>query len=388
MSENKNPLSATFKLGFLGAGQLAKMSGLQAARYGMQTAAFSNRSEDEPLQFTTPHSTAGSFGTADDMTRFAGDCDVLTLENEFIDSKLLAEVQEKSGTPIYPSPKSFSLIENKFIEKQTFQNAGIPVTPYAIIKNEDDIKSFVDTYGWPFVMKSSKGGYDGYGNETVADLTGAKKAFKNLGGDDGHAIIAEAFVDFTKELAVQVARNETGHVVYPCCETVQKEHICVAVQSPAPVDEDIRKKAQELALKATEAIDGVGIYAFEFFLKSDGELLLNESAPRPHNSGHYTIEGCITSQFENHVRAATGLPLGSAELRSPVVVMINLLGEQDQDAQMYYADDALEASDGHLHIYGKLDSRTGRKMGHYTLLGDDLRDTYEKAQRLTQAIEI
>src|SRR5699024_9970874 len=113
-----------------------------------------------------------------------------------------------------------------------------------------------------------------------------------------------------------------------------------AVQSPAPVDEDIREKAQELALKATEAIDGVGIYAFEFFLKPDGELLLNESAPRPHNSGHYTIEGCITSQFENHVRAVTGMPLGSAELRKPVVVMIILLGEYDQDAQVYYADDA------------------------------------------------
>src|SRR5699024_5769790 len=134
------------------------------------------------------------------------------------------------------------------------------------IKDEDDIKSFADTYEWPFMMKSSKGGYDGYGNETVADLASARKAFKNLGGKDGHEIIAEAFVDFTKELAVQVARNETGHVVYPCCETVQKEHICIAVQSPAPVNEAIRKKAQELALKATEAINGIGIFAFEFFL--------------------------------------------------------------------------------------------------------------------------
>src|SRR5699024_4773085 len=200
MSEKKNPLSANFKLGFLGAGQLAKMSGLQAARYGMQTAAFSNRSEDEPLQFTTPHSATGSFETADDMIAFAKNCDVLTLENEFIESKLLAEVQDESGTPVYPSPDSFSLIENKLIEKQTFEDAGIPVTPYAPIENEDDIKSFADTYGWPFVMKSSKGGYDGYGNETVAGPADAKKAFKDLGGEDGHAIIAEAFVDFTKEL--------------------------------------------------------------------------------------------------------------------------------------------------------------------------------------------
>lgn len=388
MTDNTNPLAANFKLGFLGAGQLARMSALQAFRYGIQVGVFSDRAENEPVQFMTPFSTTGSFDSTEDLRNFAKTCDVLTLENEFIGSGVLKQVQDQSGTPIYPSPESFAKIENKLIEKQTFEAAGIPVTPYGLVKNEDDLEAFGKQHGWPYLLKSSKGGYDGYGNETVADMNEAREAFRDLGGNDDRDIVAEAFVDFTHELAVQVARNETGHVVYPCCETVQRNHICVAVQSPAPVDVSIREQARELALKATETIGGKGIFAYEFFLTRQGELLLNESAPRPHNSGHYTIEGCVTSQFENHVRAVLGLPLGSAARRSEVVVMVNLLGEHERNARVDHALEALEAADGHLHMYGKLDSRKGRKMGHYTLLGDELKETYRKAQKLTREISI
>lgn len=384
----KNPLSSNFVLGFLGAGQLARMSSLQAFRYGMQVAVFSDRPEDEPVQFMTPHSYSGSFDDVDSMVEFAEKCDVITLENEFIDSEVLAELQEKSGTPIYPSPKSFSLIENKLIEKETFEGAGIPVTPYKIVKSKEDLREFGEKHGWPYLLKSSKGGYDGYGNETVKDIDEASEAFENLGGEKGRDILAEAFVDFTHELAVQVARNETGHVVYPCCETVQENHICVAVKSPAPVDEAVQKRAQELAVKATEAIDAKGIFAFEFFLTKSGEVLLNESAPRPHNSGHYTIEGCITSQFENHVRAVCGLPLGDPALVKPVVAMINLLGTEKRDARIDHAETAVAESNGHLHFYGKLDSKVGRKMAHYTLLGDDMEHTYKRALEITKDIEI
>jgi len=383
-----NPLSADFRIGFLGAGQLARMSGLQAFRYGVQVGVFSDRPENEPVQFITPHSHTGSFDSVDDMSAFAETCDVLTLENEFISSDVLKQTQKQSGTPIYPSPDSFALIENKLIEKQTFEGAGIPVTPYGLVQNESDLKAFGDNHGWPYLLKSSKGGYDGFGNETVDNLEEALEAFDSLGGTKGHDIVAEAFVDFTHELAVQVARNETGHVVYPCCETVQEDHICVAVKSPAPVAPSIREKAQELAVKATEAIDGKGIFAYEFFLTPDGELLLNESAPRPHNSGHYTIEGCITSQFENHVRAVMGLPLGSTKLRKPAVAMINLLGTNERDAQVDNALKAVAEPDGHLHVYGKLDSRVGRKMSHYTMLGKDMEKTYNRAKEVTQEVRI
>lgn len=384
----KNPLSSDFIIGFLGAGQLARMSALQAFRYGMQVAVFSDRPEDEPVQFMTPHSYSGSFSDVDSMIDFARKCDVITLENEFIDSEILKELRERSETPIYPSPESFALIENKRIEKETFEQAGIPVTPYKVVSGLEDLKSFGETHGWPYLLKSSKGGYDGYGNKTVSNQDEALGAFDQLGGNKGHEILAEAFVDFTHELAVQVARNETGHVIYPCCETVQENHICVAVKSPAPVPEHIREKAGELALKATEAIDGKGIFAFEFFLTTSGDVLLNESAPRPHNSGHYTIEGCITSQFENHVRAVCGLPLGAAEMIEPAAVMINLLGTQNRNAEVEHALDALSEQNGHLHSYGKIQSKTGRKMAHYTLLGEDAEELHSKGLKLTRSIDI
>ena len=383
-----NSIPANLKLGFLGAGQLARMSALQAFRFGIQVAVFSDRPENEPVQFMTPYSTSGSFSSVEDMVAFAKECDVITLENEFISSAILKKVQEKSGTPIFPSPDSFALIENKLIEKQTFEDAGIPVTPYQLVRSEDDLKEFGEDYGWPYLLKSSKGGYDGYGNETVKDLKSAKQAFEKLGGNKGRDIVAEAFVDFTNEIAVQVARNETGTVVYPCCETVQKDHICVAVLSPAPVDVHFREKAQELAVKATEAIDGKGIFAFEFFLTKEGKVLLNESAPRPHNSGHYTIEGTVASQFENHVRAVLGLPLGSPKMKAPAVAMINLLGTHRRPAQTEEILEGFEQEDGHLHVYGKVQSKVGRKMAHYTLLGQSLEETYKTAMHVTRNIEI
>jgi 5-(carboxyamino)imidazole ribonucleotide synthase len=385
---SRTSIPANLKLGFLGAGQLARMSALEAFKLGIQVAVFSDRTENEPVQFMTPFSTSGSFDSVDDMVEFAKDCDVITLENEFISSEILQEVQDKSGTPIFPSPKSFSLIENKLIEKQTFENAGIPVTPYKLVRSESDLKEFGDKHGWPYLLKSSKGGYDGYGNETVRDLESAKEAFEKLGGNKDRDILAEAFVPFTKEIAVQVARNETGTVVYPCCETVQENHICVAVLSPAPIEEKHQKKAQELAVKAVEAIDGKGIYAFEFFLTEDGNILLNESAPRPHNSGHYSIEGCITSQFENHLRAVLGLPLGSTKMNAPSVAMINLLGTHNRPAEADSIKKGLDTENGHLHVYGKVQSKVGRKMAHYTLLGDDLEAVYDKAKEVSSKIEI
>ena len=384
----RSSLPSNFKLGFLGAGQLARMSALEAFRFGIQIASYSDRPADEPVQFMSPFSYSGSFEDVDAMVEFAKTCDIITLENEFIQSSVLEEVERKSGTPIFPSPKSFELIENKLIEKQTFERAGIPVTPYALVKDTIDLKDFGTKFGWPYLLKSSKGGYDGYGNKTVRNHTEAVKAFEALGGSEGREILAEAFVDFTHELAVQVARNETGTVVYPCCETVQENHICVAVLAPAPIEISIRKKAQELAIKATEAIDGKGIYAFEFFLTSSGELLLNESAPRPHNSGHYTIEGCIGSQFENHIRAVLDLPLASSKMTEPVAVMINLLGTHNRLAESDDIKEGFEAENGHLHVYGKIQSKVGRKMAHYTLLGDDLEQIHEKAKIVTKTIEI
>ncbi|CAN5433553.1 5-(carboxyamino)imidazole ribonucleotide synthase [soil metagenome] len=384
----KNSLESGFTIGFLGAGQLARMSALQAFRFGMRVAVFSDREEMEPVEFITPYSFKGSFDDVESMIEFAENCDVITLENEFIESSVLFELRERTGTPIYPSPESFAKIENKEIEKSTFEDAGIPVTPSRMVSSIEEIEEFVEEYGWPIVLKSSKGGYDGYGNRTVKRTDQAKEAFEELGGNKNREILAESFVNFTHELAVQVARNGEETVVYPCVETVQKDHICIAVQAPAEIDDDLSAEVQKLAKLAVEAIDGRGIFAFEFFLTTDGQILLNETAPRPHNSGHYSIEGCITSQFENHIRAVAGLPLGAAEMTSKAAVMINLLGTMERTSWVDYYEECLKQSNGHLHLYGKTQSKPGRKMAHYTLLGDDSELIYNQAIKCTLNIQI
>ncbi|TNE71127.1 5-(carboxyamino)imidazole ribonucleotide synthase [bacterium] len=385
-------IKADFKLGFLGGGQLARMSAYQAYRFGIQTAVFRSGEVKEPMDFVTPHIVIGSFDDEQALIDFAKTCDVVTLENEFLDSGLLKRVRDKSGTPMYPSPETFELIENKWIEKETFRKAGIPVPPYRIVKNEADLSAFGNEFGWPFMLKSSKGGYDGYGNATARDMSSALAGFEKLGGNLGRDILAEAFVPFVKELAVSVARtqveNEIQTVVYPCVESIQAGHICKTVIAPAPISEELQRKAQDLAIKAVEAINGIGVYAFEFFLTSDNQILLNESAPRPHNSGHYTMEGCVASQFENHVRSVCGMPLGSTEMRKPVAVMENILGTHKRDSETEHVIPVLSASDAHLHLYGKLQSKPGRKMGHLTVLGDSVNETLALAKKLESQIEV
>lgn len=379
-------LKADFTLGFFGGGQLARMSAYQAYRFGIQTAVYVGKGATEPMAFVTPASVAGDSDDFEAMADFARRCDVVTLENEFIDADLLRRIREASGTPMFPTPETFALIGDKRTEKETFERAGIPVAPWAVLPGADSAAAFGAEHGFPFVVKSSKGGYDGYGNATVRSEAEAREAWGKLGGSAGREVIAEAFVDFRMELAVQVARNKTGTVVYRCCESINEGHICKTVIVPARISPQLQYEAEQLALAAVEAIDGIGQFAFEFFLTSDDRILLNESAPRPHNTGHYSIEGCVTSQFENHVRAVLGLPLGSTALRRPAAVMVNLLGKRKHPAVAENIAETMATRDAHLHIYGKLDSKPGRKMGHVTVLGDDVETTLATATELEASV--
>jgi 5-(carboxyamino)imidazole ribonucleotide synthase len=384
----RTPFQAGFTLGFIGGGQLARMSALQAFRFGMNIAVYATSKSTEPVENMTPTVFRGDMNDEARLIAFARSCDVITLENEFLDSKILQKVADKSGTPIFPTPESFAKIEDKLIEKRTFAKAGIPIAAYRQITSPSDLDSFGDEYGWPFVLKSAKGGYDGYGNATVRSSEDAVRAWSKLGGSDGRAVLAEAFVPFTMELAVMVARNEHGMVVYPCVESIQQGHICKEIIVPARVPQAIQVQAQELAKIAVEAIDGVGLFGFEFFLTHSNELILNESAPRPHNSGHYTIEACATSQFENHVRAVCGLPLGDTTMNPEVAVMINILGTQNGAAEALNTLQAMQTPGAHLHLYGKAESREGRKMAHLTLTGNDIEETLTTARELANSIEI
>ncbi len=320
------------------------------------------------------------------LKKFASVCDVITLENEFIDYHLL-QYLESLGRKVFPSSHTISLIQDKLIQKQTLKKNNIPLPKFIEVDHKKDFKSVVSALKLPFVLKSRKMGYDGYGNALVRNKKDFSSAFERLTRRHSK-LLAEEFVDFTMELAVMVARTKTEIEVYPVVETIQKNHICHTVIAPAKLSKAIINKARKIALKAVKAVKGFGLYGIELFYTSSGKLLVNEMAPRPHNSGHYTIEGCVTSQFENHIRSVLGLPLGSAEMIKPNAVMINLLGKTNGAGIVKNYKKAFIDPNIHLHIYGKKLSRVGRKMGHVTVTGDGLKKILNEAKKAEKNIII
>ncbi|MFN3194499.1 MAG: 5-(carboxyamino)imidazole ribonucleotide synthase [Chlorobiota bacterium] len=365
-------------IGVLGAGQLAKMLANDAYRLGLRFATIEDK-PGSPATFMTKFDFSGSGNNRERLDKFVDSCDVITLENEFIDPEILEYIEESK--PVYPSSKTLKLIQDKFIQKNTFAEAGLKLPNYNKMDNIEDCKKFGEQFGYPFVLKARKYGYDGYGNETVRSEGEIEKAYNNLTKNNKSGLLAESFVNFTKELAVMVARSKNGETaIYPCVETIQRDHICHQIIAPAEVDNSVAETAQQAALACVKAIDGVGVFGIELFLTEDGEVLVNEIAPRPHNSGHYTIEGCYTSQYENAIRAINGLPLGSTELITGAACMINLLGERDGSGVPSSPDKMLQ-SKAKLHLYDKADSRVGRKMGHITAVASNTDDAIKIAKK-------
>jgi 5-(carboxyamino)imidazole ribonucleotide synthase len=380
-----NHLKSQTVLGILGSGQLSRMSALAAADLGIQTHIYCNESETSPAEHVATKTFKGQFNDIDSVLKFCETCDIITLENEFIDQKILETIDLNFPNRLFPNSKTFNKIGDKISEKNTFKEAGLLATPFSPVNNHQDILNFAHTHGFPVVLKSAKGGYDGYGNITIKNASEVEEKFNKLKGE----LLVEAFIPYEKELAIMIARNQKGEIIhYPVAHTVQENHICHFVVIPSDISYDIEKKIKDAAQKAMEAIDAVGIFAFEFFLTKKGELYLNESAPRPHNSGHYTLEGCATSQFHNHVRSVFNLPLGQTKLRSPEVIMLNLLGTTNAPAELSPISEFLSIPDGHLHLYGKKTSRIGRKMGHFTLLGDNKESMLQTLKKLKETYSL
>lgn len=366
-------------LGILGSGQLARMTAIAASELGLETRIFCSESETSPAQHVALKTTKGKLQDAKAILDFCSQCDYITLENEFIDQSILEAIDQEYPGKLYPNSKTFKKIGDKISEKESFIKAGLRVAPFIKVVKKEDILQFAQIHHYPVVLKSSKGGYDGYGNTTIKNETEIDEKFLQLKGE----LLVEAFIPYQKELAVMVARNIKGEmVVYPIAHTIQEDHICHYVSVPAELPLQIEKDIIDFAKKAMIAIDAVGIFAFEFFLTKENILFLNESAPRPHNSGHYTIEGCVTSQFHNHVRSVLNLSLGSTQLRTPQVLMLNLLGTNNAPASLENANEFLSVEDGHLHLYGKKMSKVGRKMGHFTLLGHDKKAMFKILEKL------
>jgi 5-(carboxyamino)imidazole ribonucleotide synthase len=322
------------------------------------------------------------------LVEFASDCDMVTLESEFHNEADLLEI-ERAGHLLFPRPHSVAQIQDKLVQKETVSAAGVPVAPFRGVASPEEAAAFGAEHGFPFLLKKRRGSYDGYGNATVSTADAVEREWNALtNGDPSVELYCEAFVPFTKELAVMIARSRSGELaIYPVVETIQRDHICHLVLAPAQVDAAVQEAVIDQARRAVESIDGIGIFGIELFMTADDAVVLNEMAPRPHNSGHYTIEGCVTSQFENHIRAIMGWPLGSTELRAPAVVMANILGRRDESGVVANYPEVLATTGAHLHIYGKAQSRTGRKMGHVTALAETMEEAVRLATEMEEAVE-
>ncbi|MBV9577159.1 MAG: 5-(carboxyamino)imidazole ribonucleotide synthase [Chloroflexi bacterium] len=366
-------------LGILGGGQLGRMTLQAASRLGIDVV-IAERFADSPAARLTSQSLVFPNGWDDprQLDELARLTSVVTLESEFVDWRVLEALDER-GVPVRPTPACIGVVQDKLLQKQALARAELPVPAFSEIASPDHLRSVGDELGWPLMLKARRDGYDGRGNVVVHARDECESACQRLGWPE-RALYAEAFIDFERELASLVVRSLDGSTQqYPVVETIQDPglHICREVLAPADVSEGAVRQAASIARAAVEAVDGLGAFGVEMFLLTDGQVVVNELAPRPHNSAHYTIDACWSSQFDNHVRAVLGLPLGDTGLREPAAVMVNLLGTSSDPLD---AAAALEAEPGiFVHLYGKADNRPGRKMGHVTAVGSTLLDARERA---------
>ncbi len=350
-------------VGVVGGGQLGRMMGEAAGPLGVELLV-SDPTPDCPASPVVREQIVGAFDDYDAISALAERADVLTFEIELADPEEMERVGEETGTPIHPDPDTLRTIQDKLGQNRALKAGKIPTPAFRKIDTEGDLIDAGDDLGWPVMLKVREGGYDGRGNRPVDTPEEAAEALEEIGG----SALAEELVDFERELAIMGAVGEGEMGVYPVTETIQREEILRELIAPARIDDSVRSRAREVAFDVLDLLEGRGIYGIELFETRDGEILVNEIAPRPHNSGHWTIEGTHCSQFEQHLRAVLGWPLGDATLRSPTVTA-NLLGdvERTEPAELAGTEAILETTEASLHWYGKREVRPLRKMGHVTL---------------------
>lgn len=364
-------------VGIVGAGQLARMTYQAAIALGVGVRILAER-PDESAARVCPLVDIGSPNSRADLTAFAARCDVVTLDHELVDDEAL-EAIEAAGGIVRPGARALRFAKDKLHQRTGFARAGLPVPPFAAVRTAGDIASFAGAHGWPVVAKAQRGGYDGRG-VWVLDGPAAAADLVREAGERGTALMVEAFVPIERELAVLVARRPGGEcAVYPVVETVQRDGICHEVIAPAAVPASVAEDARRIGLTIATLIGVTGVFATELFLV-EGALVVNEVATRPHNSGHFSMDACATSQFENHLRAVLDWPLGPTDLLAPHVVMANLLGE-DRASLAPRVPSAVALPGGvHPHLYGK-EVRPGRKVGHVNAWGADAEETRARAVR-------
>ncbi|EMA16286.1 5-(carboxyamino)imidazole ribonucleotide synthase [Haloarcula marismortui] len=354
-------------VGVVGGGQLGRMLGEAAAPLGLELLV-TDPTPDCPAAPVVRDQIVGDFDEAATLRELAERADYLTFEIELADPDVLERVAEETGTPVHPAPETLRTIQDKLVQKRRLSDAGVPVPEFRAVDTADDLREACEELGYPAMLKARTGGYDGRGNIRVEGPEDVADAFDEIAGP----AMVEAMVDFERELAVMGCRGADERDTFPVTETIHREEILRESVAPARASRAVRERARDVAHDVLDVMEGRGVFGIELFETTDGEILLNEIAPRPHNSGHWTIEGCHTSQFEQHLRAVTGQPLGSTDQRFPTV-STNILGDvsERQPAELRGEDSVLGTPRAHLHWYGKREVYGLRKMGHVTLTDDD-----------------
>lgn len=364
------------RVGVIGGGQLARMMQPAAVNLDIKLRVLC-ASADESAAQVIPNVVLGSHDDIAKVLEFAQDCDVVTFDHEHVPDEVLSALVS-AGINLQPKPEALRFAQDKLMMRAALSEAGIPCPKWAHISNAEDLNQFSLEVGWPIILKSAKGGYDGKGVWLVSDQTEALSVIADI-HQHNQEVLAEECVQFVQELAAQVARSPHGQsVAYPIVKSTQTNGICHEVIAPCPnLPDDRAVQAQEIALKVAAILDVTGMLAVELF-DTGSELLVNELAMRPHNSGHWTMDGAVTSQFENHLRAVLDWPLGSPATVAPTTVMVNLLGKDLSDLHSAFRHVMARDPNIKVHLYGKT-VKPGRKIGHVNVIGDNLEDLKQRA---------
>jgi 5-(carboxyamino)imidazole ribonucleotide synthase len=376
-------------IGVVGGGQLGRMLAEAAAPLGVEVIVL-DPTPDCPAAPVARDQIVGDFDDPDAIGRLADRTDALTYEIELADPDHLATASAEADVPVHPTPETLRTIQDKYLEKEMLSEADIPVPAYRRVDSVGDLEAAVEEFGG-VMLKAREGGYDGRGNVPVHAADEAENALREaVGTATDPAALAETFVDFEREVSVIGVQGDDEVRTFPVGENVHEEEILRETVVPARTSDAVKERAQAVARDVLDALDGRGVFGIELFETREGGILVNEIAPRPHNSGHWSIEGAVTSQFEQHARAVLGWPLGSTRQRAPTV-SANVLGtvEETRPAELAGVETVLGAASAHLHWYGKDDVRPLRKMGHVTAtdenaaLDDLLASTRELRDGLT-----
>ena len=370
-------------IGVLGGGQLGRMLALEARPMGYRVLVL-DANADAPAAQVADDAIVAPLDDADAVRELCRRSDVVTFEWENAAVEPLRELAEQ--VPLRPGPEVLAVAQHRGREKDTARRLGLRTAAYRLIRSREELRQAIEEIGTPAVLKTTRGGYDAKGQAVLSKPADAEAAYAQLISGQTELIL-EAWIDFRMELSVVCARTESGEIrVFPVGENVHRNGILDSTAVPARIEEPIAREAGAIGEAMAEGLGVVGVIAVELFLDKQDQLLVNEIAPRPHNSGHYTIEGCCVSQFGQQLRAACNLPLGSTELLRPSA-MVNLLGEEIGTGERLRGTGAALADPAvALHLYGKREARPGRKMGHLTVLGDSTEDVLRRAHRAKQRL--